>query len=54
MNKHTRIKRNDHPHNDNPDAKWSTLRNAIQEGLDSGPTEPFDFDEFVSSKESEC
>ena len=34
------------------DAKLATLQKAIQEGINSGPAEPFDFDEFTSSKES--
>lgn len=29
------------------DAKVEALRAAIQEGLDSGPAEPFDFDQFL-------
>lgn len=29
------------------DAKLEALRAAIQEGLDSGPAEPFDFDQFL-------
>lgn len=32
--------------------KLAALRNAIQEGMDSGPAEPFDFDEFINAKES--
>lgn len=28
------------------DIKLQALRQAIQEGIDSGPPEPFDFDEF--------
>ncbi len=35
------------------EAKLVALRNAIQEGIDSGPAEPFDFDDFISAKESE-
>jgi len=34
------------------DAKLAALQKAIQEGINSGPAEPFDFDEFTSSKES--
>ncbi len=34
------------------DAKLTILQKAIQEGISSGPAEPFDFDEFTSSKES--
>ena len=33
-------------------AKVAALRHAIQEGIDSGPPEPFDFDDFISAKES--
>ena len=33
-------------------AKLTALRHAIQEGIDSGPAEPFDFDEFISAKDS--
>lgn len=29
------------------DVKLQALRAAIQEGIDSGPPEPFDFDEFL-------
>lgn len=35
------------------EARLDTLRIAIREGIDSGPAEPFDFDEFMSSKEDE-
>lgn len=35
------------------DAKLAALRNAIQEGIDSGPAEPFNFDDFISAKERE-
>lgn len=31
------------------DVKLEALRAAIQEGVDSGPAEPFDFDEFIAS-----
>lgn len=34
------------------EAKLEALRVAIQEGIDSGPAEAFDFDDFVSRKES--
>jgi len=34
------------------DTKLTALRNAIQEGLDSGPAEPFDIDEFINSRQS--
>ncbi len=30
------------------DAKREALDRALQEGLDSGPAEPFDFDEFIA------
>lgn len=30
------------------DLKLQTLRAAIQEGIDSGPAEPFSFDEFIA------
>ena len=30
--------------------KLEALRRAIQEGIDSGPAEPFDFDEFLAHK----
>lgn len=29
------------------------LRKAIQDGIDSGPPEPFDFDEFLARKNAE-
>ncbi len=35
------------------EAKFEALRKAIQEGIDSGPAEPFDFDEFIIEKERE-
>lgn len=35
------------------EAKFEALRRAIQEGIDSGPAEPFDFDEFIDEKESD-
>ena len=35
------------------EAKLDALRHAVKEGIESGPAEPFDFDEFMSSKESE-
>jgi len=34
------------------DAKLTLLQKAIQEGMDSGPAEAFDFDEFIDSKEN--
>lgn len=34
--------------------KLEVLRAAIQEGLDSGPAEPFDFDEFLATKRAGC
>jgi antitoxin ParD1/3/4 len=30
--------------------RLQVLRAAIQEGLDSGPAEPFDFEAFISAK----
>ena len=30
------------------DLKLQALRAAIQEGIDSGPAEPFSFDEFIT------
>lgn len=30
------------------DVKLEALRAAIQEGIDSGPAQPFDFDEFIA------
>jgi len=39
---------------ESPDARLALLRNAIQEGLDSGHAEFFDFDEFVMSKLSQA
>ena len=35
------------------DARLVALQKAIQEGIDSGPAEPFDFDAYTSSRESE-
>ena len=34
------------------DVKLQALRAAIQEGIDSGPAEPFDFDEFIAEMKS--
>jgi len=33
------------------DAQLAALRKAIQEGLDSGTAEPFDFDAYASARE---
>jgi len=33
------------------EAKLQVLRNAIQEGLESGPSVPFDLEEFLSEME---
>lgn len=32
--------------------KLAVLRSAIQEGIDSGSAESFDFDDFINAKES--
>lgn len=34
------------------DLKLEALRAAIQEGLDSGPAEPFDFDAFIAQMQT--
>ncbi len=34
------------------DLKLEALRAAIQEGLDSGPAEPFSFDEFIEERKA--
>ncbi|MBA4748913.1 MAG: type II toxin-antitoxin system ParD family antitoxin [Sphingopyxis sp.] len=34
------------------DQKLEALRRAIQEGEDSGPPQPFDFDEFIAEMHS--
>lgn len=34
------------------DLKLEALKAAIQEGLDSGPAEPFDFDTFIAEKKT--
>jgi antitoxin ParD1/3/4 len=34
------------------DVKLQALRAAIQEGIDSGPPEPFDADEFIAEMRS--
>jgi len=34
--------------------KVETLRRAIPEGIDSGPTEAFDFDDFISLKKDQA
>lgn len=31
--------------------RLAALRNAIQEGIDSGPAEPFDFDKFINARQ---
>jgi antitoxin ParD1/3/4 len=33
------------------DTRLAALRRAIQEGLDSGPAEPFDFNGYASTRE---
>ena len=35
------------------EAKMDALRKAIQEGIDSGPPEPFDLDSFLTRKHRE-
>lgn len=35
------------------DAKIAALERALQEGLDSGPAEPFDFDAFLAEKRAQ-
>ena len=35
------------------EAKLAALRNAIQEGIDSGPAESLDFDDFIRRKEAQ-
>ena len=35
------------------DARLAALRKAIQEGLDSGSAEPFDFDAYANAREGE-
>lgn len=34
------------------ETKMSALRLAIQEGLESGPAEPFDFDQFIKDRKT--
>jgi len=34
------------------DAKMAALETALQEGLDSGPAQPFDFDEFLKEMQA--
>ncbi len=34
------------------DTKLNALRNAIQEGIESGPAESFDIDKLVNSRQS--
>lgn len=31
--------------------RLAALRNAIKEGIDSGPAEPFDFDKFINARQ---
>lgn len=35
------------------ETRLEALRQAIREGIDSGPPEPFDFDAFLDAKERE-
>jgi antitoxin ParD1/3/4 len=35
------------------DARLAALRKAIQEGIDSGPAESFDFDAYANAREGE-
>jgi len=35
------------------DTKLTALRNAIQEGIESGPAEPFDIDKLITSRQSD-
>ncbi len=35
------------------ETRLAALRAAIQQGLDSGPAEPFDIDAFLAEKETE-
>ena len=35
------------------DTRLAALRKAIQEGVDSGPAEPFDYDAYASAREGE-
>ncbi len=35
------------------EAQLEALRNALDEGENSGPFEPFDFDEFIARKKKE-
>jgi len=44
----------DQSRDESPDARLVILHNAIQEGLDSGHAEFFDFDEFVMLKLSQA
>ncbi|MFN6952908.1 MAG: type II toxin-antitoxin system ParD family antitoxin [Albidovulum sp.] len=34
------------------DMKLETLRAAIKEGVESGPSEPFDFDTFIAERKA--
>jgi antitoxin ParD1/3/4 len=36
------------------EAKLAKLREALQEGLDSGPAEPFDLNEFLAEMNAEA
>ena len=36
------------------EGKLKALRQVLQEGLDSGPAEPFDFDEFLTELHAEA
>ncbi len=33
------------------EAKIAALRAAVNEGIESGPAEPFDFDEFITTRQ---
>jgi antitoxin ParD1/3/4 len=39
-------------HLQNQETKMASLRAAVAEGLESGPAQPFDFDEFLATRHS--
>lgn len=39
-------------HLQNEETKMAALRAAVVEGMESGPAQPFDFDEFLAARQS--
>ena len=39
-------------HLQDEETKMAALRAAVREGLESGPAEPFDFDQFIAARKA--